>query len=301
MTTEPNITYESVYNRLLTQLPSWWGNQQFVSPPNPPDILTPTSNFNNIQWIYLITAFTNYYQLQYTWLQTRIGQYEINNDPHWPIIFPSNYPFDPVALEDDPLAFSLLNPAPLYSIATDNNLDLIAQDFFGSSLPRRPNESDNNYRNRILSSVMKLKATRPAMLAALIALVTPAFEEQGIPIRNPEIYEAWYPADNGGYNDYQALAYNTVGAYGTGNSPYTCLIVVYLPNGNGMENFPGYSTQGESVTWGAGFGGGSDVPPQWYGSQSDLSFYVTEQDVINLINMTKVLGTTYTLEIYYVS
>lgn len=309
MTTEPNITYKNVYNRLLAQLPPWWGNQQFVAIPNPPDILTATTNFNNIQWIYLITAFTNYYQLQYDWLQTRIGQYEINNDPNWPIAFPNNYPFDPVALSDDPLAFNLLNPSPIYPIATSDNLDLIAQDFFGNGLPRRPNESDNNYRNRILSSVMKLKATRPAMLAALIALVTPAFEEQHIPVHNPEIYEYWYPFDNGGYNDYQALAYNNVGAYGTGNNPYNCIIIVYLPNGNGMENFPGYLTQGESITWGAGFGDPSitpstpaaDIPPEWYGSQSELSFYVTAQDVINLINMTKVLGTTYTLQIIYVS
>lgn len=286
MTTVSNTTYEKIYNRILAQLPPWFGNKPFV--PVVPNVPQPTTNFNNIIWMYLITAFNAYGQLQYDWLQERIGAYELKNDPNWP------------------------TETPVYSIATGNNLDLIAQDFFGNNLTRRPDESDDNFRNRILSNVMRLKATRPAMLAALINLVTPVFAEANplwspLPLQwYPEIYEGWYPFDNGGYNDYQALAYGTqggpngAGGFGS-NQPYSCLITVYLPIANGLGGYPGYATQGETITWGVGYGGGSDIPPNGFGSDSLLNYYITESDLLNTIALTKVLGTLCTLQIIYVS
>ena len=157
MTTVPLITYQQVFNRLLAQLPPWFANPQFVALPITPGEKNASTNFNNITWAYLITAFNAYAQMQYDWLQLRIGAYEIAKDPNYPDDF------------------------PIYPIADGNNLDLIAQDFFGTDLIRRPGESDDSFRNRILSGVMRLKASRPAMYNALLALVTPAFQAAGIP------------------------------------------------------------------------------------------------------------------------
>ena len=397
MTAVPNIVFGQVYQRLLAQLPPWFGNQQFVNIP-PAGTFTPTTNFNNVTWSFLMTAFTSYAQFQYDFLQLRIGQYEIENDPNWPIQIPENFPFTV-----NPFEFQLIQPVPIvitllsgghnyavndqltlaggifnsptvlivtnvingvinqfdtlkpgnyaipptnpvfqssttgngkgasfntvyaqtfpqYPIAFSNNLDLISQDFFGSVLPRRAGESDDNYRNRILANVMRLKCTRPAMISALTNLVTPAFIEAGIPVTPPEIYEGWYPADNGGYNVYQALAFGTnggfngVGAYGDGQfgnngGAYTCTIVVFLPQGQGLEYFTGLSTDGESVTWGVGLGSPAitpstpaiDIPPTWLGDFSELNYNVTEQDILNCINLTKLLGTVCNLIIIYVN
>lgn len=294
MTTVSEITYQQIFNRLIAQLPPWFGNPQFVALPTA-GIKNPSTNFNNVTWAYLITAFNAYSQFQYDWLQTRIGAYELKNDP--------NYPGD--------------LPYPLYPIANGDNLDLIAQDFFGNDLTRRPGESDDSFRNRILSNVLRLKATRPAMLSALLNLVTPAFQMAGIPVVPPAIYEYWEYSDNGVYNldNPVTLAFGTpggpygIGAYGSGSNPYQCIIIVFLPSGNGLANYPGYSYTGESVAWGAGFGSPSitpstpavDIPPEWYGSQSLLDFYVTESDILTVINLTKVLGTVCHLFIEYVN
>lgn len=286
MTTVPNITDEDIYNRLISQIVPWFGIQQFV--PNPTlnnNGLTPTTNFNTILWAFIITAFENYSQMQYVWMQTRIGQTAIN--------FATQFPGQP-------------NPFPE---ATDNNLDLISQDFFGTLLPRRPNESDANYRNRILVNVMKLKATRPAMLAALIALVTPVFAAAGyspLPLMwYPQIYEGWYASDNGvlNWDMPPTLAFNAIGSYGTG-SPYTANITVFLPHANGLGNHPGLLTPGESITWGAGLGNDAlmpqNQPTMWLGSDSLLMLQVTMSDIQNVINLTKVLGTLINLTIVYV-
>lgn len=393
MTSVSNITFEQVYNRLIAQLPPWFGNQQFVPPPAP-STFTPTTNFNNVLWGFLVTAFNAYLQMQYDFLQLRIGQYEISNDLNWPINIPTNFPFtvspsfayatiNPSAVSvqlvlsgfnyavNDQIMIrsgvfnaatilqvktvfgglitgvTILNPGnyavapvnpvsqlsttgngsgalfnikyapnfPTYPIAFSNNLDLISQDFFGGLLPRRPQELDDSFRSRILSTVMKPKATRPAMLQALTNLVQPAFIQAGVPFVAPEIYEPWYPADNGGYNDYQALAFGTaggfngIGAYGTGSNPYTCTIYVFLPQANGLGGHPGYLTQGESITWGAGLGDPSitpatpavDIPPQWYGTYDQLNTYITLQDILNVINLTKVLGTVCHLIVIYLN
>ncbi|MDE2024871.1 MAG: hypothetical protein KGJ07_00080 [Patescibacteria group bacterium] len=287
MTTLGAQTYQQIFNRLVAQLPPWFNNPQFVDQPIVPDLKNATTNFNNVTWAFLITALNSYLQMQYVWLQMRIGAYEIFNDDNYPADYPNT----------------------LAPIATGNSLDLIAQDFFGNGLTRRPNESDDNFRNRILTNLMSVKCTRPAMLTALSNLVLPAFEQAGIKFVPPEIYEGWYPLDNGGLNVDMpptiALGTNGgpngIGSLGSGSNAYQCTIYVFLPEPNGLATFPGLLTYGESITWGAGLGGGTDIPPQWLGSDDALNYYITESDILNVINMTKVLGTVCHLIIEYVN
>src|SRR5690348_15497588 len=51
--------------------------------------------------------------------------------------------------------------------ATDVFLDLISTDFFGTSLPRLPNESDAQFRNRILINLIRIRGTRYAVTKVL--------------------------------------------------------------------------------------------------------------------------------------
>src|SRR5271156_5318902 len=96
MTTVAPITQEQVFNRLLMQLPPWFANPQFVPLPTG-SIKNPSTNFNNVTWAFLITAFNSYLQFQYDWLQLRIGAFEIAQDPNWPnnINLPAKFPFVP--------------------------------------------------------------------------------------------------------------------------------------------------------------------------------------------------------------
>lgn len=53
--------------------------------------------------------------------------------------------------------------------ASDEFLDLAAQDFLSPQLPRRPNETDDVYRIRLLAALRRSGATRPAIVDAAAA------------------------------------------------------------------------------------------------------------------------------------
>jgi hypothetical protein len=73
--------------------------------------------------------------------------------------------------------------------ATDGWLDLISLDFFGNALMRYANQSDPNFRNRILINLFRERTTRPAMEKILFDLTG----------RAPIIIEPGRPADVGSY------------------------------------------------------------------------------------------------------
>jgi hypothetical protein len=269
MTTVPNITNSSIYARIVLQLPPWWGDKPFVDMPLE-GTYTPTTFFNNIMWGYITTASIAYTQMQYCFNQTRIGIYELRN-PN--------------------------SGAPL---AYGNNLDLISMDYYGNLLPRRPNEGDDNYRNRIFVNLISGKATRNAMTLALFNLT--GFI--------PTIIEPWNSGDLGvlNWDMPPTIGLNSIGGLGS-NAPYTCYITVYIFQGQGMQGYTGVSSLDVTVTWGVGIGDPSisplttpiDIPPMWLGDQNLLEgILVTPSDVENVINLTKVLGTICYYTIVYV-
>lgn len=158
--------------------------------------------------------------------------------------------------------------------ATDINLDNISQDFFGNQLPRRNGESDTLFRNRILANLLREKATRNGMSNSLY-LLTGYY---------PTIFEPWNPFDCGGYNVYEALAYNTVGSYGSGSYPAQVFIDVYVDQYTGMGNYSGYN----SYPFGYGAYGAPAIG--WYGGQSLNIGIISDNDIYQLINMTKAEG-----------
>ena len=75
------------------------------------------------------------------------------------------------------------------STATDGYLDLIAADFFGTTLQRTTGQSDESYRALILANLFREKATRNALIRVL----------QDFTGQTPVIVEPTKPADCGAY------------------------------------------------------------------------------------------------------
>lgn len=158
--------------------------------------------------------------------------------------------------------------------ATDDNLDLIAEDFFGDWLKRFSKEPDNAFRNRILLNLLREKATREAMRNVLFLLT-------GI---EPTIIEPWRGQDNGYYDVPSTLAYDTVGHYGCMTCPYEAFIIVYRKLINGAANFGAY----DQVFWGYDV-----VPPpdmlvkNGYVDSSLYDSYITNRDIYFAVESTR--------------
>lgn len=159
--------------------------------------------------------------------------------------------------------------------ATDINLDQIAQDYFGNSLPRHADENDSTYRTRILANLLQQKATRYGMENALLLLTG----------YKPIIFEPWNPYDCGAYNVPWTIGYSVAGSYGSGSYPYQCFIDVFVDSALGMGNFSGYNDFYGGYTT----AGGNAM--LYYGGESALISTVTDQDIYRLITLTKVEGT----------
>src|SRR4051812_48175468 len=73
--------------------------------------------------------------------------------------------------------------------ATDGFLDLISYDYFGPGLPRKLQETDASFRNRILAALLQERGTRRGLIRMLEMLTG----------RTPWVFEPARPADTGGY------------------------------------------------------------------------------------------------------
>ncbi len=113
------------------------------------------------------------------------------------------------------------------STATGNWLDLIALDFFGSNLIRQSDESDSSYRSRILNTVLRGGATRPAV-SAYIQLLTGS---------EPRIFEPARCSDTGSYSTLangplppaSGLGYGVAGGWGNLSLPFQFFVSISRP------------------------------------------------------------------------
>ena len=118
--------------------------------------------------------------------------------------------------------------------ATDDWLDITSQDFFGVDLPRRLNESDDDFRQRILLEMVRVRGTRGSVIATLTDLTG----------RAPAIIEPWRPADTGiwGAADGAAygLGYGQAGCWGSVAMPYQFFVKAFRPIELGVPYLAGY-------------------------------------------------------------
>jgi hypothetical protein len=90
--------------------------------------------------------------------------------------------------------------AVLVGTETAPELDLAAQDFYGSGMPRPPGMSDAAYANQILSGLFRSAATRAALSTALAALTGSV----------PRMIEPWNPGDTGATDAVSFLDVDTI-------------------------------------------------------------------------------------------
>ena len=146
--------------------------------------------------------------------------------------------------------------------ATDTFLDLISQDFFGATLPRRFGETDTAFRARIERALFQPRATRPALIATLSTLTG----------RTPTVFEPARPADTGVWG--QFLGYGVAGGWGSLRLPFQVFVTAFRPTTTGVPNVAGWGHAPVSVAAG-GWGGGRIE----YGSLAMAQSQVPDADI----------------------
>jgi hypothetical protein len=154
--------------------------------------------------------------------------------------------------------------------ATDGFLDIAAQDFFGSTLPRLPAQSDASYRARILAALFLERGTRSAIIRVLTQLTG----------RTPRVFEPARPADTGGYS-VGGCGYGVAGGYGSLLLPYQIFVTAFRPPGTGIPNIAGY---------GISTGGYSTGSQAMYASAS-MTQGVADGDIYSALDSVRVAGT----------
>lgn len=164
--------------------------------------------------------------------------------------------------------------------ATDGWLDMIAADFFGTTLLRQANQSDASFRARIIINLFRERATRAGIIKVLEDLTG----------RTPTVFEPMRPADTGGYGVAQSLAYGLAGGYGSMLLPFQCFVDAYRPASTGIPNVGGYGLANYGATNGGpgGYGVASQIE---YASLDMIQGAVTDSDLYQAADSVKPAGT----------
>lgn len=155
--------------------------------------------------------------------------------------------------------------------ASDGWLDMIAADFFGTAVTRKPGQSDASFLNAIIINMFRERGTHSAVIKILVALTG----------RAPTIYEPQNPGDTGAYRAPNS-GYGVAGAYGSLLLPAQAFVVAYRPMTSGIPYVAGYGSSP------AGYG----VPSRGeYASMSMVQGAVTDADIYAAIDSVKCEGT----------
>ena len=125
-------------------------------------------------------------------------------------------------------------------LATANGefLDMLASDFLGFSIARESGELDPAFRIRIRREILRPKATRAAIIAAVHDLTGNV----------PTVFEPRNASDTGGYgsllvpNSGGGLGYAVAGGYGSLLLPFQAFLTVVRPPSTGIPAVSGYSS-----------------------------------------------------------
>ena len=165
------------------------------------------------------------------------------------------------------IAFSRLQVR--LATATDDFLDGLAADFLGTRIYRADGETDAAFRVRIRREILRPRATRQAMVQALVDLTGQV----------PFIVEPGNSSDTGGY-DLGGCGYDAGGSWGDPGLAFQCFIVAYRPHVGGIAGVDGWD----------GALGGWDVGAIEYVSPDQVSG-VSDQDIYGVIEATRPAAT----------
>lgn len=157
--------------------------------------------------------------------------------------------------------------------ATDDWLDLVALDFFGSRVQRRLQETDNAFRHRVSAELLRDRCTRAAVYDVLVELTG----------RSPLIFEPTNPQDTGCYYDsvLGCAAYGISGGWGTLNLPFQAFVRAFRPIPAGVAMLNGWN--GIMGGFGAGFAA--------YASSDINSSGVGDSEIYETVARTAAVGT----------
>lgn len=155
--------------------------------------------------------------------------------------------------------------------ATDGWLDMIAADFFGDTLLRAANQSDESFRARILINLFRERATRAGLIKGL----------QDLTGRTPVVVEPTRPMDTGSYGG-PLIGYGVAGAYGSLLLPFQAFVTAFRPTGSGIPLIAGY---------GVSTGGYSQPSRASYASLSMIQGSLTDADIYAAIDSVKPVAT----------
>lgn len=153
--------------------------------------------------------------------------------------------------------------------ASDGFLDLVAADYFGTSLLRLPGQSDASFRARIIANLLRPRATRNGLDQVLYDLTG----------RHPLIIEPARFPDVEAYGHF----YYGQAAYGNLHLPYQAFVTAYRPKIAGVGYLLGYNT--------AGWGYGTATASAYVDSGSALES-VSDADLQAAVNSVKPVGST---------
>jgi hypothetical protein len=146
--------------------------------------------------------------------------------------------------------------------ATDVWLDVVARDFFGTSLQRRAGQGDDAFRLLIQSGLLQEHGTRQSVIDAV----------QGLTGRVPTIFEPMRTSDTGGYR-LGGVGYGAAGGWGNLSLPFQCFVTAYRPAGSGIALVSG---------WGSPVGG-YGIGAVEYASLALVQGQVTDGDIAAVI------------------
>ena len=160
--------------------------------------------------------------------------------------------------------------------ATGGFLDLIAYDFFGLRFRRRSQEADAAFMVRIKTEIIRPRATRASIIAAVESLT-------GRPTYL--FFEPWNPRDTGGYGVGGHMGYSCMGRYGSLMLPNQAFMIPIRPPGQGIPDAQGYQlSPGDAAIGGMGEGS------LRYAAMSDVVGPVTDADILAAIESCRPAG-----------
>ncbi len=147
--------------------------------------------------------------------------------------------------------------------ATDEYLDFFAQCYFGALIRRCPNESDDSFRARLLKLMIAPRVTKQAMIDRLTDLTG----------RAPVVYESF-----GGENAFYGHSFYGHSPMG-GEGPYQAWITAYRPIAP-VDNTTAFLNDTAFLS-----------AESYYGKSGTSGGCVTDEDILNTIEITKLEGT----------
>lgn len=162
--------------------------------------------------------------------------------------------------------------------ASDVFLDIAAQDYTGTRVVRRLQETDGSLRTRLQAALLPNAATRGALGTQLMQLTGNV----------PVVFEPSQPMDTGAYG-YGGLGYNAAGGYGSVSLPFQAFVRVKRPVSQGVPNWGGYNGAASKPAYApGGYGVGlfaySDIAQAFDG--------VTDAEIYQAVSALQPAGST---------